>query len=360
MNFEINMINVKDGDAIILTLEKKDRKALIVIDGGYKKYYSKIKKRLKQLLPRYGNKIDLLVCTHYDNDHLGGVEKILDEYHSVISEIWIHKIEDSLSKQEQYLKEEISRLQMVKDNDKSLRGYLDTGSSEIVLEAYKDLVRVVNKIREYGLEDITREVTRGDSLNGFEEFSVISPTKEYYNKYLEELKDEKYLKETQSLLLEQDLESKMTPLSEIYQEVLETKNPCELLETSSVSNSVSATNMVSIVTSLKVGDRKILFTGDSGIESFTEQNILDDQIKDIEFLDLSHHGSKNNTSKELLEHFNPEVVFVSAKNGKNRPDKKLVECLGRKRAGNDIYVTNENPETWYLKYNSDSEIAVVE
>lgn len=82
-----------------------------------------------------------------------------------------------------------------------------------------------------------------------------------------------------------------------------------------------STNMVSTVTLLKVGDRKLMFTGDSGIESFTDQGLLNRNIQNLEFLDLSHHGSSYNSSKELLEHFNPEVVFVSAKNDKNRPSK---------------------------------------
>lgn len=360
MKFEINMINVKDGDAIILTLEKENRKALIVIDGGYNKYYGKIKSRLKELLPKFGNKIDLLICTHYDNDHISGVENIIEDYHSIIKEIWIHKIENSLSKQEQYLKEEISRLQEEKEDYKSLKGYLEFSNKEFVLEAYEDLVRVVQKIREYGLEDITKEATRGDFLEGFEEFYVISPTKKYYNEYLEELKEEKYIQETKSLLIEHNPEIRMATLTEIYEEVIETRNSCKSLETSSLSNNVSATNMVSIVTLLKIEDRKILFTGDSGIESFTDQNLLDSDIKDLEFLDLSHHGSKNNTSKELLEHFNPEVVFVSAKSGKNRPAKNLVECLKTKRAGNNVYVTNKNNQTWYLKYNSDKDIRIIE
>jgi len=357
MNFEINMVNVKDGDAIILMIEKEERKALIVIDGGYKKYYGNIKRRLEEVLPRFGNKIDLLVCTHYDNDHLSGVENIIEDYHSIIQEIWIHKVEHSLGKQEQYLKEEISRLQGIRDDDKSFKEFSAFESKDFVLEAYKDLVRVVEKIRAYGLEDITKEATRGVVLAGFEEFSVISPTKEYYNSYLDDLKDEKYIKETQTLILERQSELKITTLSEIWEEEIETSNPCENLEKS--SDGVSATNMVSIVTLLKFGDRKLLFTGDSGIESFTDQGLLEKNIKDLEFLDLSHHGSRKNTSKELLEHFNPEVVFVSAKSDKNRPSKNIVRYLNEKRAGKRIFVTNQKPDNWYLRYTDSKKIELI-
>ncbi|WP_157111679.1 ComEC/Rec2 family competence protein [Nonlabens spongiae] len=358
MKFEVNMINVQDGDAIILMLEKENRNALIVIDGGYNKYYGKIKRRLEEVLPRFGNKIDLLVCTHYDNDHLSGVENIIEDYHSIIREIWIHKVEHSLSEQEKYLNQEISRLQESKDDEKSIKEFSAFDSMDFVLEAYKDLVRVVEKIRAYGLEDITKEATRGDFLAGFEEFSVISPTKKYYDDYLEELKDETYLNETKALLLEHQSEDRsefaMPKLTEIMEEEIVASNPCEHLKKS--SKGVSATNMVSIVTLLKIDDRKLLFTGDSGIESFTDQGLLDKNIKDLEFLDLSHHGSKYNTSKELLEYFNPETVFVSAKNGKNRPSKNIVRCLNEKRTGDNVFVTNKNFDTWYLKYTNSKNI----
>jgi len=48
MKVEINVINVEDGDAIILMLTDNDRKSLILIDGGYKKYYPKVKKGLNK------------------------------------------------------------------------------------------------------------------------------------------------------------------------------------------------------------------------------------------------------------------------------------------------------------------------
>jgi hypothetical protein len=63
MKVEINMINVEDGDAIIVQLEKKGEKALIVIDGGYKGHYKKLKKRLDELIPEYKNTINLVICT---------------------------------------------------------------------------------------------------------------------------------------------------------------------------------------------------------------------------------------------------------------------------------------------------------
>lgn len=353
MEFEINMINVKDGDAIILMLKKKDKKALILIDGGYKKYYPKIKKRLMEILPEFNNKIDLLICTHYDNDHIGGVEEILDDYHDIIQEIWLHKIADNLNTQNEMMKQSLFNLEVM-NSQKSIEEKLnekEVYNSNLILEGYKDLIRTTQKIIDYGLENVTKEATKGDYLKGFEEFQVISPSKEYYNSYLDELKDEKFIREIPFKFYE-------NKMHEIQNSLIP---HCEQLENSSITNSVTATNMVSIVTLLKIENQKLVFTGDAGIETFETQNLLQsDDLKNIDWLDLPHHGSKNNTSLSMLKHFNPQTVFVSAKFSSNRPSKNILKCLSERRAENNVFITNENKKTWYLKFTNIGKTEVIE
>lgn len=360
MKVEINMINVKDGDAIILMLKKEKKKALILIDGGYKKYYPKLKKRLEQVLPNFNNKIDLIVCTHYDNDHLGGFEEVIEDYSQIINEIWIHKISDTLSDQIFKMKKELKE---IKANNEILDKFKNFSSVEddskaLILEGYKDLLRVVEKLKLYGLESKIIEATRGQSLIGFEEFKVISPTLSYYNDYLEELKkdglkeDIRYnVRENKMLLENFDKDDKAKEM----REYLNLMNPCSKLETSSIENSVTATNMVSIVTLLEANNKKYLFTGDAGIETFETQEILDDDLKNIDWLDLPHHGSKNNTSRKMLNHFNPKMVFVSGNGKANRPHYLITNCLKQKRTGENQYITNSNTDTWYLKYDDEDQ-----
>lgn len=359
MKLEINMINVQDGDSIILMLKKGRKKALILIDGGYKKYYPKLKKRLEQVLPNFNNKIDLIICTHYDNDHLGGFEKVIEDYSQIINEIWMHKISETLSDQILKMK---SELKEISENNELLDRFkvdlsIDNDSKSIILEGYKDLLRVVEKLKLYGLESKIIEATRGQSLSGFEEFKVISPTLKYYNDYLDELKKEglkediRYNVRENKMLLEENLEENSK--TKKMREYLDLIDPCSKLETSSLENSVTATNMVSIVTLLQANNKKYLFTGDAGIETFETQDILDDDLKNIDWLDLPHHGSKNNTSKKMLNHFNPKMVFVSGKGKANRPHYLITNCLKQKRTGDNQYITNSNKNTWYLKFDEE-------
>lgn len=367
MKAEINMINVEDGDAIFVGLDKENgEKALIVIDGGYGWFYEdRVKKRLEELLPRYNNEIRLMICTHYDNDHLVGARKILDDHNDKIKEIWIHKVQGSLS--DQIEKMEIALDQMILEGEsqkelKHLSGISDR-LGLITIESYRELIGFIKKIKQYGLESKVCEATRGKKLLGFEEFfEVVGPTASFYNKYLNDLVDEKYAEDLRYNLIEgaQLLDSfqEFTEAEKMRKDI-DNFNACEALETSSVENRVTATNLVSIVTLLQVGEKKFLFTGDAGIESFEDEGLLDEKVRNLFWLDVPHHGSKNNTSKKMLEHFNPEIAFVSGNGGKNRPSSKITYCLKRKRTKDNQFVTNSPESTWYLKIDDKGKITRV-
>ena len=353
MEVEINVINVEDGDAIILMLTDKTRKSLILIDGGYKKYYPKVKERLAEVLPQFNNKIDLLVCTHYDNDHIGGVENILDDYHSIIQEIWIHKIETTLDSTIKLMEAKIDELKAAFFSAPSkLITSMEADQNNLAIEGYDDLLRVIKKIKGYGLENKIIEAKQGQKFHKFPEFSVISPTAAYYHKNLPALKEESILED-----LKHNISTKTTHLPEFTEPLNESRddfgisqNYCQQLETSSLANSVTATNMVSIVTLLKLGDRKFLFTGDSGIESY-EPNTphWKSTLKDLFFLIVPHHGSKNNTSQEMVNVFNPIHAFVSGKASVNRPSLFFEKCMKSKSRLQTFEVTNHQKNTWYLK-----------
>jgi beta-lactamase superfamily II metal-dependent hydrolase len=354
MEVEINMINVEDGDAFILTLKRSNgEKALVIIDGGYKRFYKeRLKKRLDELLPEFNNKISLLVCTHYDDDHLSGTESLIDEYHNIISEIWLHKANSTLLNKIEELNQGIAIIEQ--RNSKILMEQYNPDAERLrrVLEGYKHLVEVLRKIKEKGLENKVVEATAGMKLIGFEELEVISPTAEFYNQNLDALKNDK-------LLLEhtQNVESRYFVKERLHvtdprlnRELMNLINACDHLETSSLMNGVSATNMVSIVMLLSANGKKYLFTGDAGIETF-EKHIpnWEDRLAELYWLDLPHHGSKNNTSRKMIEVFKPKIVFISASNKENRPSQFLNLCLQIKNS--KVHISNSDSDLWYLKLN---------
>lgn len=82
-------------------------------------------------------------------------------------------------------------------------------------------------------------------------------------------------------------------------------------------------NESSLVCHVTYGEFSALFTGDS-----TEQSLID-YPRNIDLLKVAHHGSKNSTSKEFLEHTNPRYAVISAgeNNPYNHPSDDVIERL---------------------------------
>lgn len=76
-NIRIEMLPAGAGDCILLDFIKEDYR--ILIDGGYADtYHCYLRKRLKKLAG-LGKRINLLVISHIDSDHIGGILAFLKE-----------------------------------------------------------------------------------------------------------------------------------------------------------------------------------------------------------------------------------------------------------------------------------------
>lgn len=89
-------------------------------------------------------------------------------------------------------------------------------------------------------------------------------------------------------------------------------------------------NEEGLVFYMEYGQFRGLFTGDTGFE--TEEK-LTDKLKDITFLKVGHHGSKNSTGEEFLKKIMPEtgVISVSSTNTYGHPSQDTLTRL--KNAG---------------------------
>lgn len=105
----VSFINVGQGDSILI--ECKEVGKVILIDGGAKNDYLDMGKR--EVLPylrRKGiKKIDIIISTHSDNDHKGGLETILKKM--PVSQIWIP--ENSFEDYKDWLMDYKSKIEFV-------------------------------------------------------------------------------------------------------------------------------------------------------------------------------------------------------------------------------------------------------
>lgn len=103
----------------------------------------------------------------------------------------------------------------------------------------------------------------------------------------------------------------LTYHSEIFSE--ENDYQSKVLSARKTSESL---NNFSIVTRISFGDFDALFTGDIGPEVI-DDILTQGVVREVEYLKVPHHGSKNGLTKSLLERSNPRVAVISS--GTNNP-----------------------------------------
>ena len=93
--YEIDILNVKNADAILIRFYHLDNEYIVLIDAGNINDSAKIKTHLKDV---YNNlTIDLAICTHPDVDHIGGFFGLLDDDEIKINEFWLTDPSEFLS-----------------------------------------------------------------------------------------------------------------------------------------------------------------------------------------------------------------------------------------------------------------------
>ena len=98
-----------------------------------------------------------------------------------------------------------------------------------------------------------------------------------------------------------------------------------------ISNDIINSN--SLVLLVKTKNNKILFMGDATIE--TEEELLKNKdivenIKDIDVIQIGHHGSKTSTSDNFISNINSCIAIISARKEKfGHPNKEVLDILNK-------------------------------
>ena len=86
-------------------------------------------------------------------------------------------------------------------------------------------------------------------------------------------------------------------------------------------------NDFSIVAILRLGEFDALLTGDIGPAEIPEI-LAGGKVKDVEYIKVPHHGSKNGLTLELLEASSPEIAVISVgKNSYGHPSEETLKML---------------------------------
>lgn len=322
--YEIDMLDVKNADAFLVHFwdDETNYEYVVLIDGGNYEDGKTIANFIKK---NYTQKsIDLVICSHCDKDHFGGLVYLLEQQRDngydnmYISQIWVTDPSNYISLgQVKWITSKWTlnvRARSVYDLDEK-RNLLDILDQIPSIKCYEPFSDANNKNQTNGC------------ANGL--FSVVGPSIKYYK----------------SLVL--DFRNDLKRKKNGYDSDESQEQKAELKEGKAFSQTLadadddpSPHNRSSVILLFQPSDgKKFLFMGDACRDSI---NNLDncELIKNVDWLKVPHHGSKHNLDNDMINHIHPEVAYISTEKYGHYLSKAVVNTL--KQIGTEVYSTNTN------------------
>lgn len=295
-------------DAITLRFKEDgdENQIVVVIDGGFSDTGNDV---VNHLAKHYGtDKVDLMISTHPDRDHLNGLITAIQQLE--VKELWIHQPDthtDDLS--------EFTNL----DNLNTLLAFAE----------------------DQGVT-ITEPFAGTSNFGG--RILALSPTNEYYEELLREQLDP----EVKAAFASSGTANRFaSAISNLFERAL-THLPIETLGNGGKTH---PRNNSSVITLLSYNSKRYMFTGDAGIPALEaaadcyESNFGEFSNAPLAFFQAPHHGSKRNVGADILNRIlgqhgqphNPNFhAFIhAAKASTKHPSPKVTNALIRRGCKQD-------------------------
>jgi beta-lactamase superfamily II metal-dependent hydrolase len=310
MTLELRVLKAEHGDSIVISGHFDGEYRNILIDGGPAQVFEsqRAPRPLQFFLndvKRSENKIDLLILTHVDDDHIGGLLAGFNKkgyLTELAQEVWFNSGELIFNHFEQQIDD--SNFVMLKNS----KGGNTSTNQGVRLENY--LTGRTNLANEKMWSHPL--IKAGDEIERFGcKFKILSPT----------------LPKLQKLLIQWEKDcakSNTSGVTNDYETTLE-----QLLTEDTFKEDIKPHNGSSLAFIFEFQNKAVLFLGDSHpsiiIASLEALGFSTANRLKIDYMKVSHHGSKSNTSDELLSLIDCENFIISA-NGRHHclPNKKTL------------------------------------
>ena len=339
-DIEITMLPAGEGDCIVVYFE--DQNYRILIDGGVSSTYEENLRPYLQKLSSLEQKIDLIVVTHIDHDHLGGIIRLLKENGKAdnpslisIDEIWFNGLSQ--------LPKKITNADIIPQAEKGillgmaanncLTRIESSGTRDISFSQGECLSElIINNGYAWNRAFNYMPVIKGSTVRiGDIAITILNPTintlKKLYEKWIGELKkrcsnvvvtdDILYDSAFEGFYLyESDDEIQFHTISSSIKNINWEKEAEK--EDDGVDSSL--TNKSSIVMRIEYKGHYLLFPGDYPIRS-----IADELPEYLDVVKLPHHGSGRSIDKNFIKNKKVSYYLLST-NGKkhNHPSKTII------------------------------------
>lgn len=318
MLFSLEALDANNGDCLFLHFGKKSNPKLIIIDGGPafsgpSTVNTAIKPRLKEMATLLGVShplsVKLMMVSHIDDDHIGGVLKLLDNAASSsplieVESLWHNSFDDFLGT------DELDAIASFGATTGSAAAAFDSHTLSMAAgvkqglelrDKAKSMALIVNAGTNSG-----KFVAAGDKFKiGDMKLTVIGPAKN----------------ELETLQAKFDAENPNISAMTASQR----RNAMAGFTDGSVAN------LASIVVLVEQNGKTMLLTGDARgdkiLEGLTNAGLLSSGKINLDILKVPHHGSDHNVSTEFFRKVRAKHYVFSA-NGKNdNPDDATLQML---------------------------------
>lgn len=265
-----------------------------------------------------GQPIHLAIVTHHDDDHIGGLERMLDQSTPTVKDLLFN-------------------------SPRRIREYLEAHSSEEVNASTRQALHVAEKRTPCN----DKAIVAGEQYAFFDgriKLKILSPT----------CKDVlRYGPRMLAAISEEELagsRGRDTPVCGKIHELLAMQDDDKAAD-------MSETNALSLAFILTFEKRSILFLGDS-LASRVTASLAGLHTKEprvpLNLVFVSHHGSKNNNTAELYRHIGTSTYVISA-DGKQNPDIETFARILRavRPVQPEFHFPEETPQLKQMFSNSD-------
>ena len=320
--FEIDMLDVKAADAFLIHayVEKGGNNKweyVVLVDAGNEGdgevIYNHINKYYDQ---KY---IDLIIITHCDSDHYGGMQYLINKHNDCnnifsIKKVWVH---------DPYKHVDVDDVKYIR-KEETLRKRLNAAYEFSDGSNLLELLDNAKIARE--------EVFAGDSYGDLN-IIVLGPDKDYYDSLIPDFRVDLDFKEEQDDDVYVGLFSSCQSEDDFYSKALE-----------NAYDDKSKVNQSSIIFLFEADGQDFLFTGDAGKETLHRVVDADKNkaLANLNWLKVPHHGSKHNLDNAIISYFNPKVSYISTEKIKKYANQCTINAL--KKVG-DVYSTHKDRST---------------
>lgn len=325
MGYEIDFLPVGDGsrsgDAIALRYGnlhgERSEQRVVVIDGGFTDDGEALVELIRS---EYGtNRVDIVVSTHPDQDHVCGLEVVLAELE--VGELWMHQPWAHSADLAAERRSSFTKAALPEKVEKSLAGASD--------------LEEIARARGVPIVEPFLGLATGDNT-----FSIVGPTLAYYEELLTQIKSGR---DAAVLAIREAIAGVVTKVLQFAQETLH-------IETLTDSGTVSPQNNSSAICLLRYDGRAMLFTADAGMPALEHAlDVLDAAgiSGKLDWVQVPHHGSRRNVGPSVLDRVlgptgqstTKGTAYVSAasQGAPKHPAKKVTNAF--RRRGYEVYGT---------------------